>query len=550
MEITNFFDYIKNEEKKINIDNNKTYCDNNKTYCDNNKMCCDNKKMFCDNNKMCCDNNKMCCDKHNICCDKHNICCDNHNICCDNHNICCDKHNICCDKHNICCDKHNICCDNHNICCDNFVNDPHSDKCSNNIFNDLPIIFDYNLLSEMNMESYENFNFVLNEKNNLLVPHFVYPSKTIIHVYPFYNEMNLCTYNDEYYFYLLNNFVISYFHLRGSGGLMCHKDEEGVRKKYIDKSKEKKKILDDFIQCINFLKYKNISNTENISLYLYSNCGMIGGYILSCIFKIVKNIIFVNPLLDIFNNLSDRNNPHVPSEYLEFGSMNINDYNIKKNIHISINKKNTNQIHFVYKKHCNGYYNNDFKRKRKYIKGRYLKGTNKIVRNNNNNNNNNKNKYNSIPYYIYSMCPYYNIYPNYKEHFCNNSNNISKEVFSLNKDNTNIFFKSNILLYLNKYDIICSNYNSIKYFTKYIHYKNLTINYFYYYDNDQNILDESHKQHNNKLNFINFKNNNEQNENANFYISFSDKGGHSGYDSSSGYLNNMLDKIFLHFFIN
>ncbi|SPJ09767.1 conserved Plasmodium protein, unknown function [Plasmodium sp. DRC-Itaito] len=505
MEITNFFDYIINEETKINIHNNKNmFYANNKTFCDN-----------------------------------HNVGCDNHNAGCDNHNAGCDNHNVGCDNHNVGCDNNFVGCDN------NFVDDIYSDKCDN-ISNDFTIIFDYNLLSQINMDTFKLLNFELDEKNNLLLPEFIYPSKTIIHVYPFYNEMNLCTYNDEYYFYLLNNFVISYFHLRGSGGLLYHNDEESVRRKFIDKTKEKKKILDDFIQCINFLKYKNISDTEKISLYLYSNCGMIGGYILNHIYKIVKNIIFVNPLLDIFNNLTDCKNPHVPSEYLEFGSMNINDYYIKRNIHKSINNNSNNKIHCVYNKHHKGYRNTGVTCKTKYIKGRYLKGTYKIVRNNNNNNNK---KY-GIPYYLYTMCPYYNIPPNYKEHFCNNSYNILKEVFSLNKNNTNIFFKNNILLYLNKYDIICSNYNSIKYFTKYLHHKDLTINY-YYYDHHHDQLNNDNGRHN-KLNFINFKNNNEQNENnnENFYISFSDKGGHSGCDSSSGYLNNMLDKIFLHFFIN
>ncbi|KYO00683.1 hypothetical protein PGSY75_0808000 [Plasmodium gaboni] len=513
IEITNFFDYIINEEKKINIDNNKMWYDNNNNNNNNNNIYYDNNN----NNNICYDNN-------------------NNNICYDNNN--------------------NICYDN------NFVDDLYSHK-YNYLFNDFPIIFHYNLLSQMNMETYKIYNIESKEeKNHMLLPHFIYPSKTIIHVYPFYNEMNLSTYNDEYYFYLLNNFVISYFHLRDSGGLLYDNNEQGERKKFIYKTKEKKKIINDFMHCINFLKYKNISNTEKISLYVYSNCGMIGGYILGHKYKILKNIIFFNPLLDIFNNLTDCNNPHVPSEYLEFGSMNINDYNLKKNIHIKINNNSDNKINGGYNKKHKRYRKNNIRRNTKYSKERYLKGIHKNVRNDNNKKKKYIYIYKYIPYYyLYTMCPYYNISPNYKEHYCNNINNInniSKEVISFNNKNTNMFFKNNILLYLNKNDIICSNYNSIKYFIKYINHKNLTINYYYYYydhhydDNGENNLDETHKEHhNNKVNFINFKNNNEnEKEKQNFYISFSNKGGHSGYDSSSAYLNTMLDKIYLHFFIN
>ncbi|EAA20703.1 hypothetical protein, partial [Plasmodium yoelii yoelii] len=167
-------------------------------------------------------------------------------------------------------------------------------------------------------------------KNDL--PLFINPSKTIINAYPFYGELNICNYTDEYYFYLLNNFVIAYFHLTGSGGFN-KKVEKFKGKGYL-----KIKALEDLTNCINFLKYKNISNTNNMYMYFYSNSGLLGGYILNNIKKIVKNIIFVNPMLDLFNNLTDMNNNFVKSELLEFGKFKINEFLLKKNKNVDLDR--------------------------------------------------------------------------------------------------------------------------------------------------------------------------------------------------------------------
>ncbi|CRG98450.1 conserved Plasmodium protein, unknown function [Plasmodium relictum] len=413
----------------------------------------------------------------------------------------------------------------------------------------IPITLIYKKINNDNIykmdNAYTNFYQHVNEENDELkeyknnttannysiykshLPFFTNSSKSIINVYPFYNEMNICSYTDEYYFYLLNNFVIIYLHIRGSGGTQIKKDKN-------ISTYEKIKMIHDLIDCINFIKYKNISDTQNISLYLYSNSGLFGGYILNHLRKYVQNIIFINPLLDFFNNLTNINNPYVKSEMLIFGYMNDNSLLLKNNtIEVYQKKKKEKKKKILYR--CIKNIQNNFPflrtyRKYIYIKGKYINNYKKWkFKNFMNNNQRNL-------FFLYSFCPYYNITPNYFEVFTNEKNH-KKEIILINEKN--IHLKNRAILFLNKYDVICPNYNSIKYFLKYFNYKKIEINHYYYLTTDLTII-------NKKMNFLNYHNIDKHKED--FYISFSKSGGHSGFNDHLSLLNQTIDKIYFHFF--
>ncbi|ETB62254.1 hypothetical protein YYC_00864 [Plasmodium yoelii 17X] len=436
-------------------------------------------------------------------------------------------------------------------------------------------------------------------KNDL--PLFISPSKTIINAYPFYGELNICNYTDEYYFYLLNNFVIAYFHLTGSGGFN-KKVEKFKGKGYL-----KIKALEDLTNCINFLKYKNISNTNNMYMYFYSNSGLLGGYILNNIKKIVKNIIFVNPMLDLFNNLTDINNNFVKSELLEFGKFKINEFLLKKNKNVDLDRLtilHTNKIdpyfgqkikndkkvkiikrgklytlnrctYFYYNNKINKKINNKINKKKKKAynidknKRRYTKCYWK----------NNLFKNNLIM--LYYICPYNNITAQYSEIYTNRENikvKFKKCVDIKNDDN----IKNNIVLHINNCDIICPNYNSIKFFFKYINYKNIEIKQYYYinmtdYKNIKNetkinflsyfnyeCLEEQRNKNTDKNNFCDLdfydnKANNFYDDQANnfydskannFYVSSSKTGGHTGFTDYISHTKKLMEKIYFILFSN
>ncbi|CXI77981.1 conserved Plasmodium protein, unknown function [Plasmodium berghei] len=428
-------------------------------------------------------------------------------------------------------------------------------------------------------------------KNDL--PLFINPSKTIINAYPFYGELNICNYTDEYYFYLLNNFVIAYFHLTGSGGFNKKVD------KFKGKTYLKIKALEDLTNCINFLKYKNISNTNNMYMYFYSNSGLLGGYILNNVKKIVKNIIFVNPMLDLFNNLTDINNHFVNSELLEFGKFKVNEFLLKKNKNIDIDNltvlhtkkicpypsqtiKSNNEIRQLK--------NDDKKMEKKMERGK-LKCINKLYTLNrfpyfyyNNTKsirkkikyNINKNKRRYTKYYwknnlfknnlvmLYYICPYNNITAKYSEIYTNKENiKVEFKKYMDIKNDENL--KNNIILHINNYDIICPNYNSIKFFLKYINYKNIEIKQYYYV----NIKNYKYIQNGTKINFLNYSNyeylqeqNNRNkdkdvcdiylynNKTNNFYVSISKNGGHTGFNDYISHTKKLMEKIYFIIFSN
>ncbi|CRG98086.1 conserved Plasmodium protein, unknown function [Plasmodium gallinaceum] len=421
----------------------------------------------------------------------------------------------------------------------------------------IPITLIYKKINNNNIYSmdkvYKNFHqYVIEEsnekgyKNNITtnyysifkshLPFFANSSKAIINVYPFYNEINICNYTDEYYFYLLNNFVIIYLHLRGSGGIQMKKD------KNISRTYEKIKMIHDLIDCINFIKYKNISDTQNISLYLYSNSGLFGGYILNHLKKFVQNIIFINPFLDFFNNLTNFNNPYVKSEMLVFGYMDGNSLLLRNNTIEIYQKKKKKK-----KKSCcvlMGKNTNSFPFLRMYKKCVFIKGKHKNFKKHINSYKKIKfkNFINNIKnnlFFLYSFCPYFNITPNYSEVFTNEKKHKNELIF-INERN-NIPLKNRTILFLNKYDVICPNYNSIKYFLKYLNYKKIDIKNYYFVKTDLTLI-------NKKMNFLNYHNS--HNHKGDFYISYSKRGGHSGFNSYLSFLNQTIDKIYFHIFKN
>ncbi|VTZ69705.1 conserved Plasmodium protein, unknown function [Plasmodium chabaudi chabaudi] len=415
-------------------------------------------------------------------------------------------------------------------------------------------------------------------KNDL--PLFISPSKTIINAYPFYGELNICNYTDEYYFYLLNNFVIAYFHLTGSGGFNKKVD------KFKGKAYLKIKALNDLTNCINFLKYKNISNTNNMYMYFYSNSGLLGGYILNNVKKIIKNIIFVNPMLDLFNNLTDINNNFVSSELLEFGKFKVNNFLLKNKQNVDpdsltvlhtkngyphprlkIKKiKETIQLKTFGKKsgrmwHTLGrdphFYYNNTKSLRKKVKlnldkskRRYTKyyWKNNVFKNN--------------LFMLYYICPYNNITAKHSEIYTNKEN-IKMEFKKYGDIKNDENLKNNIILHINNYDIICPNYNSIKFFLKYINYKNIEIKHYYY----MNIQNYKYVQNESKINFLNYSNyeylQEQRNRNKdkdlldinynqfnNFYVSISKTGGHSGFTDYISHTKKLMEKIYFIIFSN
>ncbi|CAD2109763.1 conserved Plasmodium protein, unknown function [Plasmodium vinckei petteri] len=419
----------------------------------------------------------------------------------------------------------------------------------------------------------EKYNLPNLYKNDL--PLFISPSKTIINAYPFYGELNICNYTDEYYFYLLNNFVIAYFHLTGSGGF------NKKMNKFKGKGYLKIKALNDLTDCINFLKYKNISNTNNMYMYFYSNSGLLGGYILNNVKKIIKNIIFVNPMLDLFNNLTDINNNFVNSELLEFGKFKVNNFLLKNKENVdpvslkvlhtkkiypqcrlkikgdneSVQMKKANKLHILSWRSY--FYYNNAKNLRNKIKlnldkskRRYTKyyWENNLFKNN--------------LFMLYYICPYNNITAKYSEIYTNKENiKVEFKKYMDIKNDENL--KNNIILHINNYDIICPNYNSIKFFLKYINYKNVEIKHYYYL----NIKNYKQVQNENKINFLNYSNYEYLQEQRNrtkdkdlldknyiqpnnFYVSISKTGGHSGFTDYISHTKKLMEKIYFIIFSN
>ncbi|KEG03543.1 conserved Plasmodium protein, unknown function [Plasmodium vinckei vinckei] len=408
-------------------------------------------------------------------------------------------------------------------------------------------------------------------KNDL--PLFISPSKTIINAYPFYGELNICNYTDEYYFYLLNNFVIVYFHLTGSGGF------NKKMNKFKGKAHLKIKALNDLTDCINFLKYKNISNTNNMYMYFYSNSGLLGGYILNNVKKIIKNIIFINPMLDLFNNLTDINNNFVNSELLEFGKFKVNKFFLKNKENIDQDSlkvlhtkkiyphhrlkiegdNETTPIKHVNKLHTLGwhpyfYYKNG-KSLRKKIKLNISKSKRRYTKYYWKNN-----LFQNNLFMLYYICPYNNITAKYTEIYTNKEN-IKMEFKKCVDIKNNENIKNNIILHINNYDIICPNYNSIKFFLKYINYKNVEIKHYYYMDI------QNYKYVQNKINFLNYSNyeylqeqrnrnkdkdllDQNYNQPNNFYVSISKTGGHSGFTDYISHTKKLMEKIYFIIFSN
>ncbi|GAB64459.1 hypothetical protein PCYB_011920 [Plasmodium cynomolgi strain B] len=236
------------------------------------------------------------------------------------------------------------------------------------------------------------------------LPLFIKTSKTIINVYPFYRQLNICSYSDESHFYLLNNFILVYFHLTGSGGL-----QEGKKKKlYRSTTLDKLTTIRDFTDSINCLKHLNISDTESMSIYLHSNSGLLGE-------------------------------------------------------------------------------------------------------------------------------------PTYSEVFSTPSESDQRILFKLSitthKDNP---FTSTVLLYLNKYDIICPNVNSVKYFVKYSHYKRVHVRFCYCSFGSDYV--------GGRVNFLNFHRGDGTGEGQTkpLYISFSEHGGHGGFADYDSLLRRTLGRIHFH----
>ncbi|KJP89380.1 hypothetical protein AK88_01046 [Plasmodium fragile] len=326
------------------------------------------------------------------------------------------------------------------------------------------------------------------------LPLFIKPSKTIINVYPFYRQLNLCTYSDESHFFLLNNFIVVYFHLTCSGGLL-----EGTQKKNpLDKSATLDKLttIRDLTDSINCLKHLNVSDTESMSMYLHSNSGLLGGFLLNGQKKFLQNIILINPMMDLFNNLTDENKPHVHSERLEFGHIDPEAFLLKGDGRATLPQSGACQNNLLL---------------------------------------------------LYALCPYNNVEPTYSEVFSSQDQSDQRIPFKLSvTHHKDKLFRSSVLLYLNKYDMICPNVNSVKYFLKYTHYRRVHVRFCYYsfgFDcvgGRVNLL--------NFLNFHNFHSGDVQQlqKKKPLYISFSEHGGHGGFADYDSLLRRPLGRIHFH----
>ncbi|SBT30494.1 conserved Plasmodium protein, unknown function [Plasmodium ovale wallikeri] len=401
------------------------------------------------------------------------------------------------------------------------------------------------------------------------LPLFLHPSKAIINVYPFYGEMNICTYTDEQYFYLLNNFVVVYFHLTGSGGICMNKN---VSKK---KGYEKINALQELMDCINFLKYKNISHTENMSIHLHSNAGLLGGYVLNHARTIVQNVVFVNPMMDLFNSLTQMHHPHALSERLEFGlfgkvtplqakggkeanadaaeaadaadaadtadaadaadTADAADAADAADTADAANAANAagsadRGIPLVWPARKRGNQPERRSRSREKLQRGGLLRMDKC------------NVTRDSMLLLYAICPYYNITAMHTEEYTSDPNKRISFRSCLPEEN-DFIFKNTILLCLNKNDIVCPNYNSIKYFLKYIDYKKTQIKHYLYVSHKDWVTTQK-----GPTNFLTYNQVQYPKSYNQFYISFSETGGHGGFNDYSSHINRMMGKIYFALF--
>ncbi|ANQ05786.1 Uncharacterized protein PCOAH_00001300 [Plasmodium coatneyi] len=364
------------------------------------------------------------------------------------------------------------------------------------------------------------------------LPLFIKPSRTIINVYPFYRQLNICNYSDESHFYLLNNFIVVYFHLTGSGGLL----QGGKRKPlYRSATLEKVRTVRDLTDSINCLKYLNITDTESMSIYLHSNSGLLGGFLLNGQRKFLQNVILINPMMDFFNNLTDGEKPHVYSERLEFGRIDPEAVLLRGGRGTPTTRppkrgrKGTPQM-------CAGTHNQPNRGKSR----RFIPFPNSGT-------------WQSKPkisitracqdnlLLLHALCPYNNIEPTYSEVFSATDVSDRKIPFKLSLTNqTDNLFTSSVLLYLNKYDMICPNVNSVKYFVKYTHYRRVHVR-FCYYSFGSDCLGGT-------VNFLNFHSGDgtETKQKKPLYISFCEHGGHGGFSDYHSLLHRTLGRIHFH----
>ncbi|CAA9986188.1 conserved Plasmodium protein, unknown function [Plasmodium knowlesi strain H] len=363
------------------------------------------------------------------------------------------------------------------------------------------------------------------------LPLFIKPSKTIINVYPFYRQPNICSYSDESHFYLLNNFIVVYFHLNGSGGL------QGKKKKTLCKSVMLEKVITirDLTDSINCLKYLNVSDTESMSIYLHSNSGLLGGFLLNGQRKFLQNVILINPMMELFNSLTDEKKPHVHSERLEFGHIDPKDF-LLTGVHVTHSKRLSKRGRRA--NPPKGVDTHNQYRSRK--SGRFLpfrkngicpsKPNMKILR-----------EWQNNLLLLHALCPYNNIEPTYSEVFSTLKQSDDTTTFKLSvtnhRDNP---FTSSVLLYLNKYDIICPNVNSVKYFVKYTHYKRVHVRFCYY--------SSAFHYMGNGVNFLKYHSGDgkEERHKKPLYISFCDHGGHGGFADYDTLLRRTLGRIHFH----
>ncbi|VUZ93140.1 conserved Plasmodium protein, unknown function [Plasmodium vivax] len=359
------------------------------------------------------------------------------------------------------------------------------------------------------------------------LPLFIKPSKTIINVYPFYRQLNICSYSDEFHFLLLSNFILVYFHLTGSGGL-----QEGIRSPlYRDTACNKLRTIRDLTDSINCLKHLNVSETDSMTIHLHSNSGLLGGFLLNGQRKFLQNVILVNPMMDHFNNLTEETNAHVHSERLEFGRIDPAAFLLRGGraappTGLSQRGGGTSHQSGETPQQRGGTPPGGKHRQPRVGKRRRFvplprRGacqTNLLL--------------------LRALCPYSNVDPSCSEVFSPTKQPNQRIPFTLSvtpqRDN---LFASAVLLYLNKYDVICKNANAVKYFLKYLHYERVHVRFCYYSFGFDSV--------GGRVNFLNFHSGEPPGEGQKqpLYISFSDRGGHGGLADYDSLLRRTLGRI-------
>ncbi|EUD66619.1 hypothetical protein C922_02940 [Plasmodium inui San Antonio 1] len=379
------------------------------------------------------------------------------------------------------------------------------------------------------------------------LPLFIKPSRTIINVYPFYRQLNICSYSDESHFYILNNFIVVYFHLTGSGGLQCGKRNTLYRSATLDKFR----TIRDLTDSINCLKHLNVSETESMSIYLHSNSGLLGGYLLNGQRKFLQNIILINPMMDFFNNLTDEKKPHVHSERLEFGCIDPEACLLRRGgATLTTGRRKRGRGGNPQRKGGGtppqGRHNKSIGgRNRIWTSQRSMSGTFVPPQQ--------SGTCQSKPHIgirrqcqknlllLHALCPYNNIQPTCSEVFSPPDQSDQSIPFKLSvtthRDN---LFTSAVLLYLNKYDIICPNVNSVKYFLKYTHYQRVHVRFGYCSFGSDYV--------GGSVNFLNFHSVDRTGEGQKkpLYISFSEQGGHGGVADYDSLLRRTLGRMHFH----